>query len=64
MIAMRLPLAPAHNQALATRTEGWVVGMQLAALAMRDRTNIAEFILSAPTGWKDHLRQEVVRACD
>jgi hypothetical protein len=46
MIAMGLPLAPAHIQALATRTEGWVGGLQLAALAMRDRTNIAEFITS------------------
>ena len=27
-----------------TRAEGWIAGLQLAALAMRDRTNLAAFI--------------------
>ena len=36
---MRLPLSSAAVAALDTRTEGWIAGLQLAALALRDRTN-------------------------
>jgi LuxR family transcriptional regulator, maltose regulon positive regulatory protein len=60
---MELPLAPKQIQALARRTEGWVVGLQLAALAMHDRTDLAEFI-STFTGSNryivDYLMEEVI----
>ena len=34
---MRLGLAPAASAALAARTEGWITGLQLAGLALRQR---------------------------
>ena len=34
---MRLGLPPAASAALATRTEGWITGLQLAGLALRQR---------------------------
>jgi len=46
---MGLPLAPEEVAALEERTEGWIAGLQLAALAMRDRRDHAGFI-SAFTG--------------
>ncbi len=46
---MGVPLAPEDVAALETRTEGWIAGLQLAALAMRDRHDHAGFI-SAFTG--------------
>lgn len=61
--AMELPLAPAQINALAMRTEGWVVGLQLAALALRDRAGIDQFI-SSFTGSNryivDYLLEEVI----
>jgi LuxR family transcriptional regulator, maltose regulon positive regulatory protein len=44
MGSMGLPLTTQDVAALETRTEGWIAGLQLAALAMRDRTNLAAFI--------------------
>lgn len=41
---MALNLTPAEINALETRTEGWIAGLQLAALSMRDRTDHAQFI--------------------
>ncbi len=46
---MGLPLSAAQVAALEMRTEGWIAGLQLAALAMRDRSDLADF-LSAFTG--------------
>ncbi len=46
---MQLPLNTAEVAALETHTEGWIAGLQLAALAMRDRSDLAGFI-SAFTG--------------
>src|SRR5262249_43973050 len=40
----RLPLAPADVARLAERTEGWIAGLQLAALAMRGRRDLADFV--------------------
>ena len=61
--AMELPLAPAQINALAMRTEGWVVGLHLAALALRDRAGIDQFI-SSFTGSNryivDYLLEEVI----
>src|SRR5262249_33576729 len=60
---MRLPLTPAEVAALETRTEGWIVGLQLAALAMQDRSDLAGFV-SAFTGSNrfvmDFLAEEVL----
>lgn len=59
---MRLPLSGADIAALETRTEGWIAGLQLAALAMRDRSDCASFI-DAFTGSHrfvvDYLAEEV-----
>jgi LuxR family maltose regulon positive regulatory protein len=41
---MRLDLAPAEVQALEARTEGWIVGLQLAALSLRGRADVRDFI--------------------
>jgi LuxR family maltose regulon positive regulatory protein len=59
---MGLPLAPAEIAALEARTEGWVAGLQLAALAMQDRADAGGFI-QAFTGSNrfivDYLVEEV-----
>jgi LuxR family maltose regulon positive regulatory protein len=41
---MGLSLSEADIAALEARTEGWIAGLQLAALAMRDRSDLASFI--------------------
>ncbi len=43
---MHLNLAPHDVQALVTRTEGWVVSLQLAALSLQHHPNPAAFIQS------------------
>jgi LuxR family maltose regulon positive regulatory protein len=42
--AMDLNLSPEDIAALEARTEGWIAGLQLAALSMRGREDIAGFI--------------------
>jgi LuxR family maltose regulon positive regulatory protein len=42
--SMRLPLVPEDVAALEQRTEGWIAGLQLAALSMRNRHDLAGFI--------------------
>ncbi len=42
--AMGLPLAPAQVEALERRTEGWIAALQLAALSLRGREDVAGFI--------------------
>jgi LuxR family maltose regulon positive regulatory protein len=42
--AMGLDLTPADVEALEVRTEGWIVGLQLAALTLRGRADAQEFI--------------------
>lgn len=60
---MQLPLSDEHVAALETRTEGWVAGLQMAALSMRDRRDLAGFV-SAFTGSHrfilDYLAEEVL----
>jgi LuxR family maltose regulon positive regulatory protein len=60
---MGLPLAAEQIAALEARTEGWIAGLQFAALAMRDRTDLTEFI-AAFTGSNrfvmDYLTDEVL----
>ena len=59
---MGLPLSTDDAAALEARTEGWIAGLQLAALAMRDRTELSSFI-RAFTGSNrfvvDYLAEEV-----
>ena len=45
------------------RTEGWIVGLQLAALALRHRADIAQFITSFTGSNRyiaDYLMEEVI----
>jgi LuxR family transcriptional regulator, maltose regulon positive regulatory protein len=62
-MVMRLPLAADQVAALERRTEGWIAGLQLAALAMRDHGDVTGFI-SAFTGSNrlvvDYLAEEVI----
>jgi LuxR family transcriptional regulator, maltose regulon positive regulatory protein len=41
---MALPLTSSEVAALETRTEGWIAGLQLAALAMQNRADHAGFV--------------------
>ena len=41
---MGLDLSASDVAALETRTEGWIAGLQLAALSMREREDVPEFI--------------------
>ena len=62
--AMGLALTPDDIDALETRTEGWIAGLQLAAISMRGRPDPAGFIRSF-TGSNsyvlDYLMEEVLR---
>ncbi|MCP4543013.1 MAG: hypothetical protein GY832_38345 [Chloroflexi bacterium] len=61
---MGLSLTSEDVQALKARTEGWIVGLQLAALSMQGRADTREFI-SAFTGSHhyvlEYLTEEVLR---
>lgn len=60
---MQVPLAPAQVEALTRRTEGWIVGLQLAALAMRDRSDLSEFVTTFTGSNRyiiDYLLEEVI----
>jgi LuxR family maltose regulon positive regulatory protein len=61
--AMGLTLSPAEVAALDARTEGWIAGLQLAALSLRGRADPARF-LQAFTGSHhfilDYLVEEVL----
>lgn len=60
---MALPLSGADVAALEEHTEGWIAGLHLAALAMRNRSDLASFI-TAFTGTNrfvlDYLTSEVL----
>jgi len=59
---MGLPLSMDDVAALETRTEGWIAGLQFAALAMRDRTDHASFIAAFTGSHRfivDYLAEEV-----
>ena len=60
---MGLKLSTEEIAELETRTEGWIAGLQMAALAMRDRADVPTFI-EAFTGSNryvlDYLVEEVV----
>ncbi|MEJ2560031.1 MAG: hypothetical protein P8186_28205, partial [Anaerolineae bacterium] len=61
---MSLNLTAQHIAALETRTEGWIAGLQLAALSMQGREDITGFI-AAFTGSQhyilDYLVEEVLQ---
>ena len=60
---MGLALSPQHIAALDARTEGWVAGLQLAALSMRERSDIAGFIEAFAGSHRfviDYLGEEVL----
>jgi LuxR family maltose regulon positive regulatory protein len=60
---MRLNLSAEDIAALETRTEGWVAGLQLAALSMQGRSDAASFIKSFTGSHRfvlDYLLEEVL----
>ncbi len=62
--AMGLDLAREDVEALEARTEGWIVGLQLAALSLRGRADAHEFIAGFSGGHHyvlEYLSEEVVR---
>jgi ATP/maltotriose-dependent transcriptional regulator MalT len=61
--AAGLDLPEAAVAALAERTEGWVAGLQLAALSLRGRTDVAGFLQSFTGSHRyvmDYLAEEVL----
>ncbi|MCP4541925.1 MAG: helix-turn-helix transcriptional regulator [Chloroflexi bacterium] len=61
--AMSLRLAVKDVKALKARTEGWVVGLQLAALSMQGRQDTHEFVAAFTGGHHyvlEYLTEEVV----
>jgi LuxR family maltose regulon positive regulatory protein len=61
---MGLDLTAAAVAALEERTEGWVVGLQLAALALQGATDIPGFIAAFAGSHRyivDYLADEVLR---
>jgi len=60
---MHLALSPEDVDALEARTEGWIAGLQLAALAMRDRSDVSVFITGFTGSHRfviDYLAEEVL----
>ncbi len=60
---MGLTLSPGNIAALEDRTEGWIAGLQLAALSMRGREDIPEFIRAFTGDHRyilDYLVEEVL----
>jgi LuxR family maltose regulon positive regulatory protein len=61
---MGLKLAPAEINALERRTEGWIAGLQLAALSMQGREDLSEFIRTFTGSSRfilDYLIEEVFK---
>ena len=61
---MGLNLSAQNIEQLETRTEGWVVGLQLAALSMRGQTDTTSFIQSFTGSHRfvlDYLMEQVLR---
>jgi LuxR family maltose regulon positive regulatory protein len=62
--AMGLGLGPEHVAALEERTEGWIAALQLAALSMEGRDNIADFVAQFTGNDRyivDYLVEEVLQ---
>jgi LuxR family maltose regulon positive regulatory protein len=61
---MGLDLSEEDIAALETRTEGWIAGLQLAALSMRGREDVARFIQAFAGDNRyivDYLAEEVLQ---
>jgi LuxR family transcriptional regulator, maltose regulon positive regulatory protein len=61
---MGLSLSAQEVTSLETHTEGWIAGLQLAALSMRGRADVAEFIRAFTEGNRyivDYLVEEVLQ---
>ncbi|HEY74195.1 MAG TPA: helix-turn-helix transcriptional regulator, partial [Thermoflexia bacterium] len=63
--AMRLDLSPEDVAALEDRTEGWIAGLQMAALSMRGQTaeRVADFIVAFSGSHRfilDYLVEEIL----
>ena len=61
---MGLALSAAEVEALEARTEGWIAGLQLAALSMQDRKDVDRFIKVFTGSHRyilDYLVEEVLR---
>lgn len=59
----RLPLSTPDIEALQTRTEGWIAGLQMAALSMQRRQDLHAFVASftgSQTYIADYLTDEVL----
>ena len=59
---MSLSLTPEHIVALETRTEGWIAGLQLAALSLRGREDLSSFVQAFTGSHRfvfDYLMDEV-----
>ncbi len=57
--AMKLGLSTEDVAALTSRTEGWIAGLQMAAVSMQGRRDIPEFI-AALTGSQHHILDYLV----
>jgi len=60
---MKLDLSPEAVTALGERTEGWIVGLQMAALSMQGRTDVSGFIQAFSGSHRfilDYLVEEVL----
>lgn len=63
---MRFDLPPAQIESLSKRTEGWIVGLQLAAISLKHTTDREAFITSFAGNDRhitDFLLDEVLRRC-
>jgi LuxR family maltose regulon positive regulatory protein len=61
---MQVPVSDADTHILETRVEGWIAGLQMAALSLRERASPAEFIAAFSGGHRfilDYLSEEVLR---
>ncbi len=61
---MKLPLTAPEIEALEMRTEGWIAGLQLAALSMQGRDNLSSFIQAFSGSNRyvvDYLVEEVLQ---
>ena len=62
--AMSVDLSPEDVAALEERTEGWIAGLQLAALSMQGRQDIPDFVAAFAGSNRyvlDYLAEEVLR---
>jgi LuxR family maltose regulon positive regulatory protein len=60
---MQLPITNEQVAALESRTEGWVAGLQMAALSMRDRQDLSGFVSAFAGSHRfiiDYLAEEVL----